>query len=318
VPDGSLHRLPIGVLRSTPDAAPLASRYRISLAPSVSAWYRWRQEERTEAEQPGIAIADPDRGPVQSRNDRPTEWEAGTPFTWKDNLGGDFGPLPYARREARSLVRHLGGRSRSVVGAAATEAFVKSVDLERFGIIHFATHTILDDSNPARSAVLLSPGNEKEDGLLQFREVVGLRLGGRVVVLSSCRSAAGPLLTGDGVWSPTRAFFVAGAHAVIGSLWPLRDDEAAALFEEFYRQLGAAKTLSEALAAAVRARIGAGDPSAAWAGLVLMGEADLIPLPSGRGGLRFGARHLALLAAIVALGAAWRGRVLYRRRTAAV
>ena len=37
---------------------------------------------------------------------------------------------------------------------------------------------------PSGTAILLAPGNDKEDGLLQLREIVNLRLGGRIVVLS--------------------------------------------------------------------------------------------------------------------------------------
>jgi NAD(P)-dependent dehydrogenase (short-subunit alcohol dehydrogenase family) len=79
-----------------------------------------------------------------------------------------------------------------------------------------------------------------------------------------------------------RAFFQAGARVVIGSLWPLRDDEAAELVEDLARHLGRGKSVGAALTLASRARIDAGAPSATWAGLVVLGDADVVPMPGGR------------------------------------
>ena len=78
------------------------------------------------------------------------------------------------------------------------------------------------------------------------------------------------------------AFFQAGARAVVGSLWPLRDDEAALLMGDFYRELGRGRSVAAALAEARRSRIAAGAPAAAWAGMVVLGDGDLVPLPGGR------------------------------------
>jgi CHAT domain-containing protein len=158
---------------------------------------------------------------------------------------------------------------------------LKTAELSSFGLLYFAAHAVVDNLKPERSAVLLAPGSADEDGMLQIREIVDLDLEGRVVVLTACRSASGALLEGEGVVGLARAFFVAGARAVVGSLWPLQDDEAARLMREFTGQLGRGTSLSEALAAARAARMRAGDPPAAWAGIVLLGDGDYVPLPQG-------------------------------------
>jgi CHAT domain-containing protein len=175
---------------------------------------------------------------------------------------------------------------------------------------------LVDDAHPERSGLLLAPGADDEDGLLQIREVVGLDLAPGAVVLSGCRSASGAVLEGEGVLSLARGFFVAGARAVVGSLWPLRDDEAAALFEDLYRHLGDGKNLADALTATRRDRMQAGAPTAAWAGVVLFGDGDFVPLPGGRRGWRWAWWQLALAAAVLALAAAGRGFAVTRRRTA--
>ena len=136
--------------------------------------------------------------------------------------------------------------TRSSAGEASERA-LKDRDLRQYHILHFAAHAIADETHPERSAVLLSPGADVEDGLLQAREIEGLDLEGRIVVLSACQTASGAVLSGEGVLSLARAFFEAGAQAVIGTRWPIRDEDAAALFDTFYRVLGGGASLAEAL-----------------------------------------------------------------------
>ena len=69
---------------------------------------------------------------------------------------------------------------------------------------------------------------------------------------------------------------------MIASLWPLRDEEAAGLVEETARHLSEGDSAGEALTAAARARVATGAPAAAWAGLVLLGDSDFVPVPGGR------------------------------------
>lgn len=103
--------------------------------------------------------------------------------------------------------------------------------------------------------MLLAPGGEDEDGFLQSREIVDLDLRGTVIVLSACRSASGTVLRGEGLLGLGRAFFQAGARAVVGNLWSMRDDEA------------------EAFVTCVSRRL--------LAGVVVLGDGDVRPIPPG-------------------------------------
>lgn len=312
VPDGPLHHVPFGALRPSSDEEPIGARYRITLAPSAAAWLQWKKAASEHHRQPALVLSDPELPAAMAQGAQ----DVGDVRSWESALGAKLGPLPHARREGRAVVRHLGGGSRVVTGENATERLVKRSELSRFAVLHFAAHARVDDKHPERSGVLLAPGAEDEDGLLQMREVVGLNLAPGAVVLSNCRSASGAVLEGEGVLSLARAFFVAGAHAVVGSLWPLRDDEAAALFEDLYRHLGGGKNLADALTATRRDRMRAGAPTAAWAGVVLFGDGDLVPLPGGRQGWRWAWWQLAVAAATLALATAYRGFAVRRRRTA--
>ncbi|MBP7149582.1 MAG: CHAT domain-containing protein, partial [Acidobacteria bacterium] len=271
VPDGPLHRLPFDSLRDGPGSPPLAVRYETSIVPSATMWLRWKKTVPAAPPTPLLALADPE---LPAGAPEAAERAAGM-FA----VGPRLGRLPFARREAARLRRALGGES--WVGGAATEAALRAADLRRYAIVHFAAHAVLDDERPERSAVLLGADTRDQDGLLQVREIVDLPLAGQVIVLSACRGAGGPIVGGDGPAGLANAFFQAGARTVVAGLWSLRDDETAALVEDFGRRLAAGASVGAALAGARRELVARGAPPAAWAGLVVLGDADLVPLPGG-------------------------------------
>jgi CHAT domain-containing protein len=199
------------------------------------------------------------------------------------------------------------------VGAEASEAYLKAADLDDYSILHLAAHAVVDEGKPERSAVLLAAGSEREDGLLQVREIARLELRDRVVVLSACSSASGETIAGEGPLGLARAFFAAGARTVVASLWPLRDDEAAALAEDLARHLGRGSSVGAALAAARRDRIAAGATPAAWAGLVVIGDGNLVPLPRGRARWTTPPVALTALATLLAAALSMMAALLVRR-----
>ncbi len=271
LPDGPLHRLAFAALRPSPDAPPLVERYRISEIPSLGLWLRLRRSDPREHRNAALVLADPS---LLARND------VAAPATARALSSAEsFGRLPHAREEGEALVRRVGAGSELRVGDAATEAGLKAGDVEHFTILHLASHAVLDERFPERSAVLLAPGGPQEDGLLQSREIARLDLHGTLVVLASCRSASGTVVGGEGPVGLSHAFFQAGARVVVASLWRLRDDDAAEFFAGFYRHLGEGSSVAEAVRATQQERRKAGAPAAAWAGIVVLGDGELVPLP---------------------------------------
>lgn len=273
VPDEPLHRLPFDALLEAGAGAaraPLGAHYELQIVPSASVWLRLRA--RPAAGAPSVlALADPElphEGPPSA-----VRAGSGTPRAAR------LGRLARSRDEARAAARSFGGASRLLFGADASEAALKGAPLGRYGVVHLAAHAVVDPVHPERSSIVLAPGAPQEDGLLQPAEIARLDFAGRVVVLSGCESSAGTVLPGEGPLSLARPFFEAGARAVVGSLWPLRDDEAAELLAAFYRRLARGASLATALAEAKRERLAAGAPPAAWAGLVLLGDGAFVPLP---------------------------------------
>jgi CHAT domain-containing protein/tetratricopeptide (TPR) repeat protein len=299
VPDDALHRLPFAALRAEPGADPLAIRFQISLVPSATLWLRWRNDKTPMSGEPALVFADPPAsgGPAEER---------AAAFADRASLG----ELPLSRDEGESVLRHLGGGSLLLTRAEASEARLKRDGAAGFRIVHFATHSWTDDVEPGLSFVYLAPGSRDQDGLLRPPEIAELdHLRGRMVVLSTCESASGEILRGEGVMGLARSFFQSGAHPVVATLWPLRDDDGAALFDRFYYHLAKGKSVAAALQAAQRDRIDAGGPTEAWAGVVVLGDGERVPLPGGRKTPMLPA--LGLIALLLAAG----GYLVRKRRT---
>jgi len=293
VPDGPLHRLPFDALSGGPGAPYLAERFSVSIAPSASLWLRLRASPRLA---PGrlLVLADPAGSSAAQAILRDSH--------------GMFGSLVHARREAEVALAAFPSGSELRTGAPASETFLKAARLDGVSLLHLATHAVVDERDPEHAAVVLSPGSDSEDGRLEPQEISRLPLGGRTVVLAGCETSAGPVFQGEGVMSLARAFFGAGASAVVGTLDRARDDEAGVFFSSMYRALAGGVTVGEAVAAAKREGIRRGAPPAAWAEVVLLGEATV--RPRARESAAVGPLAMAgVVLAIVGVGAGgWRLR----------
>src|SRR4029453_12463142 len=152
--------------------------------------------------------------------------------------GGRVPPLPFPRREAQGILAGApASSSRSALDFGASLATVRDPEIASYRYLHFATHGLLDDARPELSGLVLTLVDEQgreQTGLLTVPDVLALRLRADLVVLSSCRSALGREVHGEGLLGLTRAFMYAGAPRVVASLWPVDDLATAELMKRFY------------------------------------------------------------------------------------
>jgi CHAT domain-containing protein len=166
---------------------------------------------------------------------------------------------------------------------SASEEQLKNHQLEDYKILHFATHSLIDDKKPDRSSIVLAlDKDQKEDGLLRMKEIYNLNLNSDLVTLSACQTGLGQLIRGEGIEGINRAFFYAGASSVLMSLWAVNDQATYQLMERFYTHLRSSDTIMKALRKAKLEMINSGTLSHPyyWAGFIISGKANHTIFPN--------------------------------------
>ena len=194
-------------------------------------------------------------------------------------------PLPETADELCAIAAALGvDRDGVLLGTRATRRALlqlgQSGVLGGAAVVHFATHGLVPGELPglAEPALALTPTMEAgDDGLLTASDIAGLRLNADWVVLSSCNTAAGSAEDKDAFAGLARAFFLAGARALMVSHWPVYSEAAVALTTGAYRQLKGGPTIgrAEALRRSMLGLIDQGGVQARpayWAPFVVVGD----------------------------------------------
>jgi CHAT domain-containing protein len=212
------------------------------------------------------------------------------------------GALPGTGREAEAIAAMFGDAAVVTTGEAFNEDALKAAsasgELADFRVLHFATHGILwptADCFTEPALTVTATDSETSDGLLSSNEIRQMNMDAQLVVLSACNTASGYLVNasnsangarrsagvsgagGESLSGLARAFFSAGARAVLATHWPVADQETTELMAEFFRRLrDENQDLSEALQGAQRKL--RQDPASAhpifWAPFVLIGDAS--------------------------------------------
>ena len=139
---------------------------------------------------------------------------------------------------------------------------------------------ITSDDPMIRSGLLFAGANKywgkptenitTDDGIMTASEISNLDLSTcQLVVLSACETGLGDINGSEGVFGLQRAFKMAGVKNIIMSLWKVPDAQTAELFDVFYSECFAGKTIHEAFQTA-QAKMKLKYSSYYWAGFVLL------------------------------------------------
>lgn len=247
----------------------LADRFEVARAPSGSVFASIRRRAAgASTDGPFLAFGDPYL-PGTARTDAVARA--------LERDGFSLAPLPGSRREVEAATAAFGPRARSYVGRDFNAETVLAELQRPYKAIHFATHAILDERVPHRSAIVVSAAEgASAPGLLRARDISAIRIPADLVVLSACQTGLGAVVAGEGVLGLARAFTQAGTPSLVVTLWNISDAASATMMTAFYREFAAGASKSGALRVARRELMRSNIPALRhpyyWAGYVLIGE----------------------------------------------
>lgn len=232
--DGDLHRVPFAALR-LPKGDYLGAHHDLVRAPSA-AFLMQATQPRASFNFPKSVLAIYD--PVFSTNDPrvPSAARKRTDIARAPN----FARLPF-NEELRTISHFVPASRYDFLGGF--DANVKALQLQqldRYGILHFSTHAVINDGIPELSHLVLSMTDRRGrplNGFLLPYQLAELRLSGSVVVLSACDTALGKKVLGEGMIGFSSSLFSAGASQLVLTLSAV-DAEASSIFlSDTYRHM---------------------------------------------------------------------------------
>jgi CHAT domain-containing protein len=173
--------------------------------------------------------------------------------------------LPQVAQELAAVAAVHGDRAVLRLDGQATLAAL-AAEAPGADLLHLACHGRFRADNPAFSFLQLG------DGPLTLQDVRALRLRARLVVLSACETGLGRVAPGDELLGLVRAFTLAGARAVLASLWPVDDGATALLLADVHQALSDGAPPAQALQQAQAAAAAAGEHPFHWAAFTLHGQ----------------------------------------------
>lgn len=205
-------------------------------------------------------------------------------------------PLPHNQNEAEDILNYFNGKTLTKDQATLQNFNLES---ENYGILHFATHAILNDESPEYSYLAFEP-NQTNTNLLYVSDLYNLNLHTNLVTLSACESGIGNLNRGEGFISLARGFYFSGASSISSTLWKINDGSAVKIMDVFYKNLSEGKSKSQALQHAQVSFIKENNQNALihpyyWSGFVISGKTAAITTTTSLWWYVFGIGALIIL-----------------------
>jgi CHAT domain-containing protein/tetratricopeptide (TPR) repeat protein len=170
------------------------------------------------------------------------------------------GELVGTRAEAASVSRATASHN-VFMGSSATETQLRSA-LAHDGIVHVASHGVMNAVNPMFSRIELASGKSgspEDDGSLELHVLLQMPVKSGLVYLSGCETGLGAswstaFMQSQDYATLSQALLYAGARNVIATLWRIDDLGASVFAQRFYSALSKADP-GDALAIAQRSMI---------------------------------------------------------------
>ncbi|MEJ1239994.1 CHAT domain-containing tetratricopeptide repeat protein [Chryseolinea sp. T2] len=240
-PDGVYNQINVNTLKQ-PDGAYVIKTYDLVTLGNSRDLLALKNKKKTTPAKKALLLGFPDYGSKDI---------AALPAT-KIEIEGINRTLKAAGYVANSFMQKTASESNlkvanspTVMHIATHGYFLKDVEVTGTG---FGVHMENATENPLlRSGLILTGGGKtvngqqepslrsNDNGVLTAYEAMNLNLQGTsLVVLSACETGLGEVKAGEGVYGLQRAFQVAGAEALVMSLWKVDDAATQLLMTNFY------------------------------------------------------------------------------------
>ena len=149
--------------------------------------------------------------------------------------------LPDTSVEIEEIAKVVGAQPGDIfLHKQASVKQVTSMDLSDRKVIMFSTHGLVPGelnglTQPALAMSSPDVTGDQDDGLLTMDKVIALKLDADWVVLSACNTAAGEGAGSEAVSGLGRAFFFAGAKALLVSNWPVDSVASRTLMTDLFK-----------------------------------------------------------------------------------
>jgi len=153
-----------------------------------------------------------------------------------------YKPLLGSKEEIEDAAKIFGAdRSTILLKENATISKLKQLDLNKFNIIHFATHAEISGKLQGVNEpfLVLSPPKQftKDDnGILMMSEIMQLNTNADIVILSACNTGANEDSYSGSYTGLAKAFFVSGSKSVLVSDWQVETIAAQKLISLFIKK----------------------------------------------------------------------------------
>jgi CHAT domain-containing protein len=160
--------------------------------------------------------------------------------------------LPDTKNEIEDIAKVVGASNDDIyLNQKASVKQVMNTDLSNRKIVMFATHGLVPgelDGLTQPALALSSPEvtGDKDDGLLTMDKVLTLKLDADWVVLSACNTATGEGAGSEAISGLGRAFFYAGARALLVSNWPVDSAASRSMMTDLFTLQQQTKDISKA------------------------------------------------------------------------
>ena len=263
VPHGSLLSMPFEILL---DEIPqdnsfnnnnwLIKKHNIVYYPSISSFHAMKSLHKIDLKGHFAGFGDPKLSQINKKITSTEKLDVNKIFLRGGiadvNKIRQFAELPKTSDELKTISKYF-NRTDIYLKNDFNEENIKSLNLEKYSVLSFATHGIVANelngiNEPGLITTPPTVGTINNDGVLSSSEIKNLKLNAELVILSACNTAAGDgSSSAESLSGLTSSFFYAGARSLLVSHWYVEDESTVNLMKSTFSNLKNDLTLSQSL-----------------------------------------------------------------------